>query len=201
VRHDVPYYCQWESPELVAEFVSGARAGRDDPKWAGSGARDPEEYEFWAWRTCGIACLRMMLAYRREAVPPSVPLAERCTVVGGYIRHRRYVDGLIYVPFVRWIEGDFGIKATTHPELEAGQIVATVREGGLAMISVHPTIRTPWLTPSSRGGHLVLVTGYDEGGLLIHNPSGLPGQTQRHARIGFEVLDRFYAGRGILIRP
>ncbi len=201
MRHDVPYYCQWESPELVAEFVSGARAGRDDPKWAESGARDAVEYEFWAWRTCGIACLRMMLGHRREPVPRTVPLAERCTEVGGYIRHRTYVDGLIYAPFVRWIEGDFGIKATSHDDLHVGEIVSTVRDGGLAMISVHPSIRTPWLTPPGRGGHLILVTGFDAGGLLAHNPSGLPGQSQRHAKIGFGVLERFYAGRGILIRP
>ena len=186
---------------MVAEFVSGARPGRDDPRWAESGAQDRLEYEFWAWRTCGIACLRMVLGHRGEVVPRAVPLAERCTVVGGYIRHRTYVDGLIYAPFVRWIEGDFGIKAEVHPELDVGRIVDNVHDGGLAMISVHPTIRTPWQTPPHRGGHLVLVTGYDTGGLLVHNPSGLPGESQRHARVGFDVLGRFYAGRGIVIRP
>jgi hypothetical protein len=69
------------------------------------------------------------------------------------------------------------------------------------MISVHPSIRTPRQTPPHRGGHLVLVTGYDTDGLLVHNPSGLPGRSQRQARVGFGALDRFYAGRGIIIRP
>lgn len=201
VRHPVPYYSQWESAGLVDQILAGALQARDDPQWAGSGAADPMEYEFWSWRTCGIACLRMILAHRGQAVPAAVPLAEECTRAGGYVRHADRVDGLIYAPFTEWIASDFGIRASVHSELPTGLISDLVTDGGLAIISVHPWIRWPERTPPARGGHLVLVTGTEPGRLLTHNPSGLPGRNQRHAPVDLPVMDRFYAGRGIIIHP
>ena len=201
VRHEVPYLSQWESARLVGDFVTGRRSAAEDPKWADSGAADPREYEFWSWRTCGMACLRMVLAHRDQPVPRSVPLAEECTRAGGYVRHPDRVDGLIYRPFAEWVGDAFGIKATVHGDLPYDEIIEMVRGGGLAIISVHPWIRWPERVPPGRGGHLVLVTGAGSGHLLIHNPSGLYGQSQRHTRIGLDDLDRFYAGRGVLIHP
>jgi hypothetical protein len=200
-RHPVPYYSQWESAELVGEFIEGVLSASADPRWASSDASSPQEYEFWSWRTCGIACLRMVLAHRGMAVPAAVPLAEECAAAGGYVRHPDRVDGLIYAPFVAWIAERFGIKATVRAELPVAEISERVHDGGLAMISVHPWIR--WLdrTPPKAGGHLVLVTGAGPGHLLIHNPSGLPGHSQQHARIALDALNRFYAGRGVLIDP
>jgi len=40
--HHVPYYSQWESADLVPEFVTGARESADDPLWQKSGAASPE---------------------------------------------------------------------------------------------------------------------------------------------------------------
>ncbi|NUK27782.1 hypothetical protein HRW08_35180, partial [Streptomyces lunaelactis] len=59
--HRVPYYSQWESADLVPEFITGARSAADDPLWQKSGADSREEYAFWAPRMCGMACLRMAL--------------------------------------------------------------------------------------------------------------------------------------------
>jgi hypothetical protein len=200
-RHPVPYISQWESADLVEEIIAGSLLASQDPRWPDSGATTPAEYEFWSWRICGIACLRMVLAHRGDPVPPSVPLAEECTRAGGYVRHRDRVDGLIYAPFVNWITGRWGIKASVRGDLPHTDIAETVHAGGLAMISVHPWIRWPERTPPRRGGHLVLVTGAGPGHLLIHNPSGLPGQSQQDARIGQATLDRFYAGRGVVFHP
>src|SRR5215472_7252494 len=41
----VPYYSQWESPDLVPQFIDGSLRPADDPRWAASGARSPLEYE------------------------------------------------------------------------------------------------------------------------------------------------------------
>jgi len=66
----VPYFSQWESPELAAEFIDGSRRAADDPRWADSGASTPEEYEFWSHKVCGLACLKMIMAWRGVPVPP-----------------------------------------------------------------------------------------------------------------------------------
>lgn len=199
--HAVPYLSQFESAHLVAEFIAGTLPTTEDPRWAESGAADPEEYAFWAWRTCGLACLRMILAHRGLPVPRTVPLAEECTRSGGYVRHADHVDGLIYGPFADWIAGEFEIKATVQEDLGFEEIADMVHAGGLAMLSVHTWIRWPDRTPDTRGGHLVLVTGADEGRLLIHNPSGLPEVSQQYAPIDREALGRFSARRGMLIQP
>ena len=64
----VPYYSQWESPDLVPQFLDGSMASAADPRWAASGARTPAEYGFWAPRVCGLACLRMILSSRAAPV-------------------------------------------------------------------------------------------------------------------------------------
>ena len=74
---EVPYYSQWESPELVPEFVTGRLSPAADPRWAASGARTPAEYGFWSGRACGLACLRMILDSRGLPVPPLMRLVER----------------------------------------------------------------------------------------------------------------------------
>lgn len=51
--------------------------------------------------------------------------------------------------------------------------------------------------PPSRGGHLVLVVGTTPGALLVHNPSGLPGESQEYAEVPTAAFGRFFAGRGV----
>jgi len=143
----------------------------------------------------------MILAYRGLPVLPSVPLAEECVQAGGYVRNDDHVDGLFYRPFARWIESRFAISATVLPDVSAALIRTCIDRGDLAMISVHPWIRWHERMPPKRGGHLVLVTGTGHGYVQFHNPSGLPGQNQEHARIPVGTLNRFYAGRAILIHP
>jgi hypothetical protein len=69
------------------------------------------------------------------------------------------------------------------------------------MASVHPWVRWPDREPPDRGGHLVLVVGTTPGALLVHNPSGLPGESQEYAEVPTEAFARFYADRGVLFPP
>jgi len=68
----VPYFSQWESAELAERFVDGSLDLADDPRWAVSGARTPAEYGYWASKVCGLACLKMILAWRGQPVPPTM---------------------------------------------------------------------------------------------------------------------------------
>ncbi|MCQ8831912.1 C39 family peptidase [Streptomyces malaysiensis] len=197
-RHSVPYYSQWESASLVPEFLAGLDAG-DDPLWQKSGADNPHEYAFWARRMCGVACLRMVLAFWGHQVPPSVPLVRELSEAGAYVRNGDTVRGLIYQPFAEHVKARWGLDARSVPDLPPERIPAAIASGRLALLSVHPTIRTPELPPPGKGGHLVLAVGAGEEGVIIHNPSGLPGDSQEYATVAWEHLDTFYARRGVII--
>lgn len=195
----IPYYSQWETPELAPGFVAGTLDPAADPNWAASGARTPAEYGFWSGRVCGLACLRMILAARGAPVPPMMRLVERALERKAYIPDGDRVIGLIYQPFADWVEADYGIGVTVVPVLTLGQICASASPATPVIASVHYSIRWPDCTPPHTGGHLVLVTGAGGGLLRLHNPSGLPGASQRDAVIAAADFARFFAGRGMII--
>jgi hypothetical protein len=194
----VPYYSQWESPELVPEFVRGLSPAAD-PNWAASGARTAAEYGFWSGRVCGLACLRMILASRGMPVPPMMRLVEQALEWKAYIPDGDRVTGLIYQPFADWVGQDYGVEVTVVPALSVEQISRTASPATPVIASVHYSIRWPDSTPPYTGGHLVLVTGAGGGQLRLHNPSGLPGSSQRDVVMAAADFARFFAGRGMSV--
>jgi hypothetical protein len=195
---DIPYFSQWESPEIIPDILSGKMTSDEDPRWKWSGADVVDEYTFWVSRICGMACLRMILAYRGLEVPPSIVLAKSCMAEGGYIRRGDRVDGLIYAPFVKWIRAEFGINAEVHGRLDVRDMGDIVKGGGIVMASAHNHIRWPDRVPPSRGGHLILAIGSEGDDLIFHDPSGLPNINQSRARISYEQFEPFYGRRGIV---
>ncbi|GAA2142298.1 C39 family peptidase [Kitasatospora kazusensis] len=202
VIHQVPYYAQWESPELVPDILAGTSLAADDPFWERSGAADPEEYEYWSWRLCGVACLRMALDFWWGLAPPAVRLAEECLAAGAYVRHPDgRLDGLIHAPFAAYVRRRWGLPAEARSPLTPEELPGLLAAGRLVVLSVHPSIRTLDPDPPRQGGHLVLAVGATEQELLIHNPSGFPDGSQRFARVPWDDLPRFFAGRGIVLGP
>ncbi|MBC2876448.1 MULTISPECIES: C39 family peptidase [Streptomyces] len=197
----VPYFAQWASAHLVEDIVTGRIRASEDPAWAQYGASDPEEYAWWSWRLCGIACLRMALAHFGRTPPKAMELAAECTAAGGYVKHADGLHGLIHAPFASWVRDRFGLAAEARPELSAADLPGILAAGGLAILSVHPSIRHPDSEPPAKGGHLVLAVGATEHCLLIHNPSGFPGTSQRDFPVPWDRLGRFYARRGIILAP
>lgn len=196
---DVPYSAQWESPELVADIIAGRMSASEDPLWFRSGARDRHEYEFWSWRACGMACLKMALRYWTGRDHPLVVLAKEATEHGAYIMREDSVDGLIYRPFTRYVVDRFGLGARSRPALSLDEMVDSVEAGSLVMASVHPHIRWPGSTPPGTGGHLVLVLGHAGDEIVLHNPSGDRPHTQAFARVRRAEFVRYFAGRGIIL--
>jgi hypothetical protein len=200
----VPYFAQWESAELAARFVDGSLELTADPRWAASGARTAAEYQYWARKVCGLACLKMLLAARRQPVPPMMTLIERALSEGVYIPRGERVAGLIYAPFARWVAAEYGIAVEVAPDLPLTALAAAASARTPVIASVHPWIRWPDREPPERGGHLVLVTGAGGGFLRLHNPSGigasgLAPSSQRDAVVAEADFARFYAGRGMLV--
>ncbi|MCG6495213.1 C39 family peptidase [Kitasatospora sp. A2-31] len=201
VVHEVPYYAQWESPELVREIIAGSVSAADDPRWGASGAATPEEYEYWSWRLCGVACLRMALDHWWGVAPSAMTLAGECLSAGAYERDGDRVRGLIHTPFATYVHDRWGLTAQAR-ELTPEEVSAEVAAGRLVMLSVHPAVRHPdGPEPQRRGGHLVLAVGTTGTALVIHNPSGFAGESQAYAHVPWRHFERFYSGRGIVLGP
>ena len=194
-----PYRAQWESPDLVAEFLDG-RDAATDPLWPASGARDAAEYARWAEHLCGMACLQMALGALGRPVPPIHELRRAVQEMGGYVEAPDgTIRGLVYAGAVEWLAGQ-GIPARVALDLDAAALPALLSGGALLLASVHPGIRWPGQEPPGRGGHLVLVFGTDgQGRLRFNNPSGDTSATRHDARLHPAGFARFFAGRGILI--
>ncbi len=118
----IPYFSQWESAELAASFVDGSRRPAEDPRWAASGAQTAAEYEYWSAKTCGLACLKMILAGRGLPVPATMDLVREAVRWRAYVPDGDRVAGLIYQPFAAWVAEDYRIAAEVAPALSLDRL-------------------------------------------------------------------------------
>jgi hypothetical protein len=197
----VPYFSQWESADLIPQFIDGRLSSAADPRWAESGATTAADYGFWAPKVCGLACLRMILSSRGLPAPPMMRLVELALDWKAYIPAGDRVNGLIYMPFAEWVRHDFDVVAEVVPDLTLEHLTSVATPDTPVIASVHHWIRWPDRHPPETGGHLVLVTGAANGLVRLHNPSGLPGVSQQDAVIEAADFGRFFAGRGIVVGP
>lgn len=195
-----PFVPQWASRELTSAILRGEMDARDDPRWAETGASSPEEYAFWSWNWCGMACLSMVLASRSHQVS-IMELSRRCLARGGYVVRGDTIEGLFYAPAVALLREEFGISAHVASPLSLEEIAIELERKHFVIASVHPGIRQPQTTPPTRGGHLVLLLGHDplHGRLVLHNPSGDTLASQEYCAVAVADFERFFACRGVVI--
>ena len=171
--------------------------------WRADGYLDGAAYSAWSHNICGLTCLQMILASDPDRRPRLTrgALAAQAVAWGVLVpQDDGAVTGLIYAPFVRWVESDFGLEAQSRPNLPLDEVCALVGSGEwYALLSVSYEIRTPAQPPTHRGGHLVLAWDADADGVTFHNPSGLWG-TGRAVRLSWEQFEPFYAARGVIVR-
>lgn len=201
LHKNVPYFSQWESPELVEKIINQEMGGDEDPKWRKSGAKTKDEYAAWSWNGCGMACTKMLVAHLWDREVPLVELGKKCAEYGGYTLPVEDSNGLIYGPYVKFVKEELGLKAKPTIPLLIREIIENLSEGKYVIASVSPKIRHTSDKPKVRGGHLVLMLGYDleERLFYFHNPSGFTKDTQEYASIGFADFKKFFGGRGIII--
>jgi hypothetical protein len=202
VRHEVPYFSQWETPDMTLAVVAeGAQAALlKDPLWASSGARNVEDYARWAGNLCGMACLKMVLAARTGRTVPIMDLAMGCKDYGGYVEEADgKIKGLIYAPFVPFVKDRFGLNAKVVTGISVADIGQILTQSEFFIASVHHSIRWSNTEPPSKGGHLVLVMAVNAGAIRFHNPSGHEDATRENVELPLEIFERFFAGRGIAI--
>jgi|SRR3989344_1765183 len=196
---NVPYFSQWESKDLVNDIINKKISAKDDPLWRKSGAKNKEEYELWSWNACGMTCLKMILAYKFKKNIPVVELGKKCKEYEGYVGEN--LDGLYYKPFIKFIKNEFKLDAKIISPMIILDIIKELERGNFIIASVSYEIRNPNNKISFKGGHLVLIVGYDFETKIffIHNPSGIDNKTQAFGKISFKDFDKSFACRGIVI--
>lgn len=201
-ENDAPFVCQFATPESAERSLKKELRAVDDPHWALSGAVSPERYAQWAFTMCGMACTAMALRYFSGDETQPAALAEDALSHGVYKEHAE-ISSMHYKEYATWT-GSHGLKANVYSRLTLGGIRHLLSRGMLVMVSANPNIRGYDTAPcSQKGGHLVLVTGFDRDAdtITINNPSGfLSTNTQKGHRVRTKDFKRFFAGRGIALR-
>ncbi|MGW6025547.1 C39 family peptidase [Streptomyces sp. NPDC055099] len=194
----VPSLTQFASPDLVGPIVYDGFDRAADPAWAESGAGTLDDYARWCGHLCGLTCLRMALG---PSAPSLFELRDGALKYGAYTEDADgTIRGLIYAPFAEYVRDVHGVNATVHRHLTVDEITGLLDGGHAVMVSVHYEIRRPHRPSPGRGGHLVLVTGRSaDGGLHLHNPSGIDAGT-RTADLSLSDFEPFFAGRGVSLR-
>lgn len=194
------YFSQWGDVTCNDALILDGVDPVERYDWERDGYPTPDLYSYWSERTCGIACLQSILADRERDAPDKYALIEAALRWRAFVRHDDgSLGGLYYQPFCEWVGSSFGLDAHVHRHLEVDGLVDLVTHGhSFVMASVSSEIRWPDRAPTRKGGHLVLVYGYESGELVFHNPSGVTG-TAAAARLGRREFEEFYAGRGISV--
>lgn len=200
MHENVPYFSQWESPELVEQILAKKIDAKDDPNWRKSGAKTKAEYDDWSWAACGMACTKMLLANEGREMP-LIDLGKKCAEYGGYQLPLKLSPGLLYKPYLNFVKKEFGWDARIFSHIPLNHIFHQLSKGNFVIASVSPMIREPNSTPKNKGGHLILLLGYDldKNEVYFHNPSGASKKAQANVAIGFADFEKFFSGRGLSI--
>ncbi|MFH1565667.1 MAG: hypothetical protein ABIB98_00495, partial [bacterium] len=85
--------------------------------------------------------------------------------------------------------------------MSLGRIKREISQGNYVIASVSHKIRNPESNSKIKGGHLILILGYnlEKGIFVFHNPSGDTTESQVYAEISFPRFKEFFARRGIVI--
>ncbi|HUC96294.1 MAG TPA: C39 family peptidase [Candidatus Saccharimonadales bacterium] len=201
LHKNIPYFSQWESPTLVENILTNKIQASDDPRWEESGAKTKEEYALWSSIGCGMACTKILIAHLKCKIIPLVELGKECVEYDGYTLPLEQSQGLIYTPYTKFLHKAFGIKAKAIFNLLVSEIMYALSQGCFVIASVSPDIRNTNSNPIAKGGHLVLIVGYDleQQELYFHNPSGFTKETQEYAIISLVDFAKFFGNRGIVI--
>lgn len=200
----IPYYSQWEDKSLVKNIILKKITAKKDKLWKNSGAKSIEEYEFWSWHVCGMACLKMILDHKYKKKYPIIKLAKESENFGVYIPQKDDIKGMFYQPFCNYVKEKFNLDCDYSSFLSIRRIIYEISQNNYVIASVNPAIRAAHKNKvgnGKKGGHLVLITGYDleKRQITFHNPSGFNKESQENYSLSFETFQKYFANRGLVI--
>lgn len=194
---NVPYCCQFASPELAKDILEGKIDSINDPNLSSFGFDSKKEAAYWSWRICGICCLKMVLNYYGQDVSVS-ELTKKGISLGGYDVESD--KGWYHAP-LRNLARSYGLKSSNYGYLNPVSIADKIKNNRFVIASVNPEIirGDNEISSFEKVGHFVLITGFKLKshkiiGFYIHNPSGDTTESRQDA---FIEIDRFLASYGM----
>ncbi len=211
IPYNVPYVCQFASPDLVRELIGGQLPLEHDPRWQEYGADTPADYAHWSLRACGVVCLKMAVdALSGEPPRPVMAWVREGLALDGYLteirpdRPDRPVEkGWKHAALVDLARAH-GLWAEAATGLGLSAIIGHLAAGQLVIASVSSELGDSGPI-TRRSGHLVVVIGLhldadqQAAALIIHNPSGRTPDLQAGAVIPAGRFLQAFSGRGIII--
>lgn len=159
------------------------------------GTADLNEFSYWAWRSCGVVEVQMILATElgNGFNKTTMDLIREGLEVGGY--NVETDTGWYHKALVKLAE-KYGIKGETKKFMPSSEIAREIMEGRYVMVSLKSRLD---------GGHLLLLYGVNiQGGSLqgffVHDPFnfGKEGESQFMSKSDF---DRLSTRRVIIFEP
>ncbi len=182
---------------------------------AAYGAKDSDEFSFWAWRNCGIACVKMILDTHEKCHGKNMmKLTREGMDLGGYILYegKNFVDkGWFHHSLVSLLQ-KYGSSAIMKKWQTIDSIATDILGNKSVIISVLVPGRKHIVEngsfkpkPNAKfGGHLLLATGIKMRGkkvvgLYVHDPRGLENY-QANTYILASTFKKIFSGRTIVAK-
>jgi hypothetical protein len=203
----VPYYCQIADLTHVADYLDHGKSLLEDPFWQKTGATNPEEYAYWAVRSCGVVCVRMCVEAFGGSYLPLQVWIERGLALNAYLTEKRPGQALIEKGWLHAGLAKVMDQAGLNSEVKAVDMAGlydALYFGKLVIASVSHELGSG-KEITHQGGHLVVVTGMlcevgNPSAVELHNPSGRSAALQASAVIPVERFVQAFSGRVITVK-
>jgi hypothetical protein len=148
------------------------------------GEPDLDKFSYWAWRSCGIVGVQMVLLAQlgRIFTKSTMDLVNEGLSIGGY--DVKYDKGWYHTALVQAAQ-KHGITSRLSKFVSASQVAKLVLDGNYVLASIK----------SERGGHLLLIYGVRIKNaklisFIVHDPNNFTedGDSKEVSKVSFENL-------------
>ena len=209
VSSSIPYTCQFASPDLVRNLIYKELPLEQDPRWAEYGALSPQEYAYWALRSCGVVCVKMTVdGFTGQSSGTVMDWVKAGLALDGYINQQR-TDRPAEVGWRHATLAQLAIKhdcqAKPATNLTLDDLMQCIQADQAVIASVTSELGEKEAPLTRNSGHLVVVYGLELSelgvidGIVLHNPSGRTAALQAGAVIPAGRFVAGFSGRGIIV--
>lgn len=142
---------------------------------------------FWMLRGCGAASLKMVAEFHGKEVPDLLSLCEEAKERGGY----DMVNGWVH-DYIVMKAKELGLEAERKEGMnEPDEIFVSLKAGNPVIVSVEKRVL------EQRRFHIVVVTGYDDGKVIYHEPESTDRERGQYRTCDIDTFMNYWRGKAI----